>query len=240
MKIALLSFAALICAGLIGVFIRQELFFNPEQHFTAELETAISADLPGWTSEEKEFTDYEGEILNFEEAIHRVYSNGEREVDLYVGYWKPKQMPVRQVQSHTPDVCWVRNGAELQDKEYGVQMTSEGTQLHPAEFRSFTMPRSGSTSYVYYWHTVGDTLYVNRLKEAGQFDRLDPIKTVFRFGLDQMQEQFFVRISSNKPFYDLFKSDPGMRQLLSELTELTLAAPAAEEIVAVETSDSEV
>ncbi len=237
MKIALLTFASLICLGLFGVFVRQEIFYNPEQHFAASLDTAISADLPGWESEELEFTDYEGEILNYEEAIHRVYRQGDREVDVYVGYWKPKQMPVREVQSHTPDVCWVRNGAELKDKEFSVQLTSEGTPLHPAEFRSFRMPGSGDIKHVYYWHTVGDTLYVNRVK-AGQFDRLDPIKTVFTYGLDQMQEQFFVRLSSNKPFYDIFKTDPGMRQLLSELTALTLAAPTAEDIAQNQASSS--
>lgn len=235
MKIALLSLGTAIVVALVAVIVRQEFFFSPERTLTEPLAEIITADLPGWKSEDlelassQEMQERTEEILNFEEALYRKYQKGSREIGVYIAYWKPKQMPVRQVQSHTPDVCWVRNGWDLQDRADDIAFTSNGRELFPAEYRSFTWRDGGNLTHVYYWHTVGDTLYVNRT-EAGEFDRLDPIKTVFKYGLDQMQEQFFVRISSNQPFGNIFESDPGMRQLMQELADLTLAAPTAEQL----------
>lgn len=235
MKIALLSIGALVCALLVGVIIRQEYFFEPPRTLQDPLVEIISADIPGWESEDLELAssmemqERTEEILNFEEAVYRVYKKGGREIGVYVAYWKPKQMPIRQVQSHTPDICWVRNGWQMEDRADAIPFKAGEVDLFPAEYRTFTWNGAGQLTYVYYWHTVGDTIYVNRT-EAGEFDRLDPIKTIFKFGLDQMQEQFFVRISSNRPFDNIFQSDPGMAQLLEELSDLTLAAPTPEQI----------
>ncbi len=236
MKILLLSLGGLICAALIGIFIRQEYFYNPEVTLTEPLDELISPDLPGWTSEDLELADSPEmqerteQILNFTQALYRKYTQGDREVGVYVAYWKPKKMPVRLVQAHTPDICWVRNGWNPQDREESVEMAAGETELFPAEYRSYNRQEGGNLTYVYYWHTVGDTLYVNRV--VGTWDRLDPIKTIFKYGLDQMQEQFFVRISSNKPFGDLFQADPGMRELMEELADLTLAPPPPLEPIA--------
>ncbi|MEM9226386.1 MAG: exosortase-associated EpsI family protein [Verrucomicrobiota bacterium] len=226
MKVILLTFATIVCIALIAVFVRQEAAATQAKSLEAPLEELIVADLPGWSSEDKELTDYEGDILNFEDAVFRTYTRGDHEVAIYVAYWKPDQMPIRSVQSHTPDVCWVRNGAELENNYYSVPLSSGPTELHPPEYRTFEM-NAPDPVHVYYWHIVGDTLYVNRT-DAGEFDRLDPIKTLFKFGLDQKREQFFVRISSNKAFGNLFKEDPGMAQLLRNLAELTLAKPDPE------------
>lgn len=229
MKKILLGLGAVIAVALVGVIIRQEYFYHPVSTLQGELSAIISPDLPGWTSEDlpladsPEMQERTEQILNFEQAVYRVYKQGDREIGVYVAYWKPKQMPVRLVEAHTPDICWVRNGWHQREAEEGVALSADGTPLHPAEYRAYNRQEGGNLTYVYYWHTVGDTIYVNRT--VGEWDRLDPIKTVFRYGLDQMQEQFFVRISSNKPFGEIFQTDPGMRELMKELADITLAAP---------------
>jgi hypothetical protein len=231
MKKILIAFAAVVAVTLVGVLIRQEFFYHPTTTLNEPLAEAVSADLPGWTSEDlplansPEMQERTEEILNFEEAIYRVYKQGDREIGVYVAYWKPKQMPVRMVEAHTPDICWVKNGWTRREMEPGVPLAVGETELFPAEYRAYNTQDGGALTYVYYWHTVGDTLYVNRSTKLGTWDRLDPIKTIFHYGLDQMQEQFFIRISSNKPFGDIFEVDPGMRELMQELADLTLAVP---------------
>ncbi|MGE9292390.1 MAG: exosortase-associated EpsI family protein [Puniceicoccales bacterium] len=230
MKKALLFFGALVCAALVGILVRQEYFYHPEITLTEPLADLISDDLPGWDCEELELAsspemrERTEDILNFEEAIYRRYTQGDRQISVYVAYWKPKQMPVRLVEAHTPDICWVRNGWQRMDAEEGVDLQAGQEELFPAEYRTYTHPKAGSDlTYVYYWHTVGESIYVNRV--VGEWDRLDPIKTIFKYGLNQMQEQFFVRISSNMPFGDVFEADPGMHMLIQELADLTLAPP---------------
>ncbi|MEM8549841.1 MAG: hypothetical protein AAGF10_03550 [Verrucomicrobiota bacterium] len=62
MKVALLTFATLVCLALITVFVRQEAVATQAKSLEVPLEELINPDLPGWTSEDQELTDYEGEI----------------------------------------------------------------------------------------------------------------------------------------------------------------------------------
>src|SRR5690606_8770484 len=121
------------------------------------------------------------EILNYTEALFREYSRGDTEFSVYIGYWEPRRMPVRLVQAHTPDICWVRNGWTVAGMEESVRLNCQGQPLRPTESR--VMTKGAHTIYVYYWHVVGDNIYVNRI--VGTWDRLDPIKSLFRFGLHQ-------------------------------------------------------
>mgnify|MGYP002622645320 CR=1 FL=1 len=222
-------FLSLIVALFLGIALAYQIFlWEPEQRKTVALTEAIPAEMPGWKVQDVPLADSEEMearvegILNFSEALFRTYTKPGTELAVYVAYWEPRKMPVRLVQAHTPDICWVRAGWEVEDSRYSVPLSAMGVPLKPAEYR--VMTKDPALQYVYYWHVVGDEIYINR--SIGVWDRWDPIKSLFRFGLNQQQEQFFVRVSSNRPVDEIW-DDPDVQKIMRDLAELALAKPEA-------------
>ncbi|MEO0794236.1 MAG: exosortase-associated EpsI family protein [Verrucomicrobiota bacterium] len=204
--------------------------YSPPKTMEGVLTEKIVSEFDGWEIEDRPLAESEGleetveGILNFSQALNRNYTRGDTTITLYVGYWEPKKMPVRLVQSHTPDVCWVRAGWTMMDKEYDVRCEIGGQELYPAEMR--TLEKQNHTQHVAYWHVLGDHIHVNRTK-AGQWDRFAPFKTLFRYGLHQQREQFFIRINSNRPIKEIWNS-PLMQEILSDLAEVALVPASLE------------
>lgn len=222
--LAIIASVVVLCVGAALVY--TTFFYNPKVHLKGELDEILLSELPGWTVENLDLADSEemqervAQILNYTQAIFRSYRRGDTQVGVYVGYWAPKTMPVRQVQAHTPDICWVRNGWGVGDSQFAVTFQAQGDPLRPAEVRQ--MQKQGHTMYVAYWHIIGERTYVNRV--VGTWDRFDPIKSLFRFGLHQQEEQFFIRISSNRPLEQIW-NDPDFQQIVEPLKEMALALP---------------
>lgn len=174
-----------------------------------------AADLPGWTIQELPIADTPemqkkvGEVLNFDDGAFCIYTHGTDRLSVYIAYWTPGRMSSRLVAGHTPDVCWVNGGWKVDAAESGAELAVDisgpgtpqrasvqaVTPLLPAEER--TMSKDGATEYVAFWHRVGDEIVSYRTHG------LPPWYAAFgdmlRRGLDQRQEQFFIRISSNRP-----------------------------------------
>lgn len=196
---------------------------------------------PGWTVEYKPIADTPemkkavAELLNYDDAVYAVYSNGTRHLAVYIAYWTPGKMSHRLVAGHTPDVCWVNAGWKVLEAESGVSLATsdepggrskaQGSELKatsstfnardiepviagligaqglrttansfsslPTEAR--TMELNGQTEHVLFWHVVGGepVSYQTRRQPPWYAFFVD----VLRRGLDQRQEQFFVRIS---------------------------------------------
>lgn len=231
MRKALICLSTLVALFIGGALIYQTLLWEPEQNMDIELSEAVPQELPGWEIEDHELAESEEmqdrveDILNFSKALFRSYSKDDTEIAVYIAYWEPRKMPVRMVQAHTPDICWVRNGWEVADSEYSVALSADGIPLKPAEFRVMTRDPA-PLQYVYYWHTVGDRIYVNRT--IGSWDRWDPIKSLFKFGLKQRREQFFIRLSSNRPFSEIW-NDPDFQIILKDLADLAIKENAVPE-----------
>lgn len=226
MRKLLVVVTALVVLSVFGALAYTTFFYHPVERFQDTLEETLISELPGWEvkdldlAESEEMQERVAQILNYTQAIFRSYRQGDTEVGVYVGYWAPKMMPVRQVQAHTPDICWVRNGWEVADSQFAATFQAQGDTLRPAEVRQ--MEKQGHTMYVAYWHIIGDRTYVNRI--IGTWDRLDPIKSFFRFGLHQQEEQFFIRVSSNRPLSQIW-NDPGFQAIIEPLKEMALSLP---------------
>lgn len=222
-----ISLIAVALAG--GGALHQAVFFNPEKSFEGTLAEILPTEVHGWQSYDRPLAETEEQrrnvdaILQYTDALVREYRKGPFRFEVYVAYWAPKTMPVRMVQAHTPDVCWVRGGGWLVDvdaKRSGVPLEVEGETLKLAEYRRMVGSRNQSqVAHVYYWHVVGDHIYIT--DAMGTWDRWDPVKSLFRFGLNQKTEQFFVRISSDVPFVQLW-DDPGVREIMAVLKDLAL------------------
>ena len=223
MRKFLISLGAIVAFTIAAAFIYQTQVYNPPKRKNKALEDYVHTDVPGWTSKEQQIASSEEMLntvkgtLNYDDVFYRSYRRGNNEITLYIAYWEPQKMPVRLVQAHTPDICWVRSGWNVADSEYAVNLTANNQSLKPAEFR--IMEKDMAQQYVYYWHVVGDTVYTSRT--IGVWSRWDPIKSFFRFGFNQQQEQFFIRLASNQAFEGIFE-DPGFQAILNDLAKMTL------------------
>ncbi len=215
------------------------LFVTSEITKPDSLDNLISRDLPGWSVEDlplaetEELRNVVESRLRFDDAISRIYQQGNTQVILYVAYWSPGKEPIRLVQNHTPDRCWVSNGWICLDEEYAVSKTlpTSGTALKPAEWRIFEHGNNNTVQHVLFWHIAGDDVVIYRRQEV--MDRTAALKDIFRFGLNQRREQFFVRLSSNMPIEQIW-DDPGVQQIIRDLADLCLQTEEAASDVTLE------
>ncbi|MGJ3243023.1 MAG: exosortase-associated EpsI family protein [Opitutales bacterium] len=200
MKRLILILGALTLVSIAGVFGVVALQPTPEPRLERPLAELLPSAVPGWTVTDVPLAETEeglarvDELLSFNDHVARVYKRGDTELMVYVAYWHPGAVPVKQVHEHTPDICWVGNGWERQATEHTVPVPALPTGL-PAEFRSYT--KRNQPTDVVFWHVVGDTTYHNPLvgKALTSFNFL---RTLEQYGLNQRREQLFVRISSGK------------------------------------------
>ena len=174
-----------------------------------------------------------GEMLNFDQAAFAQYTQGSFEVSIYAAYWSPGKMSHRLIAAHTPDVCWVGAGWERMEARQ-IQLSGVNMQLTPGvgtetreelvathlrnlaltdfywEYREFNL--RGRMEYVIFLHLVG-----GRAMNYGVIG-LPPWYSVLQDlaerGLRQREEQFFVRISGNRPLPEIISSEPIRRFLV--------------------------
>ncbi len=224
---ALIIFGLVVTSFVVAVVIQQSLFYRPSARFEGKLADILPLNAQGWqgvdkpiaaTPEQERSVD---SILRYTDALVREYRHGLYTLEVYIAYWAPKTMPVRLVQAHTPDICWVRNGWAVGSAENAVPLMVADQRLKLAEYRRMVVPKNAEQeTHVYYWHVVGDTIYTTQA--VGEWDRWDPLKSLFRFGLNQKTEQFFIRVSSNTPFETLWQ-EPGVVEIMASLADLALA-----------------
>ncbi len=148
-----------------------------------------------------------GELLNYDDALFRVYSLPPYRISVYVAYWSSGKMSPRLVAAHTPDVCWPGNGW----KRESVAETARQSALKAfkdwgflsAEIRTFTM--QGRPEYVVFWHKVGATVESYGNEYAPPWWAM--FGEVFRYGLHMRKEQLFVRVSSDAPIEQILARD---------------------------------
>ena len=226
LRLALVITGGLMLLTLAFGLVHQAIFFDPEPSFEGDLKDRIATDVPGWESQEVELADTPEmlrtteSLLNFTQAFSWQYSRRGTVFSVYVGYWAPKTMAVREVQAHTPDVCWLKNGGERLSKTHGVKLAAKGRPLFPAEHRIIDM--GNGPIHTYFWHVVGNRVYVTDVNTPGKWNKWDPVISLFTFGLKQETEQFMVRVSSRTPL-DAIWNDPGIQEIMADLADLAIA-----------------
>jgi hypothetical protein len=185
----------------------------------------------GWRSREvplgpNEFLEEQvGKVLNFDEAVHREYSRGGVTFAVYAAYWGPGRMPTRLVASHTPDRCWTENGWTCLEMRFKELHSAAGVSLQPAEWRLFRSP-AGDNVNVLFWHLVDGRIY----DFGSRFTQIpDPMrwwKDAIRQAFRGSSEQYFVRVTSNVPFTEIWE-DPAFQDVMRGLSGLGLAQPSA-------------
>jgi hypothetical protein len=231
MRKALLIFGGVMLAGLLALVLAAEFSPPRPRGFTGDLNQALP-EVAGWVRRDipiagssAAMASAQG-ILNYSQAKQMLYTKGGTQVLVYVAYWEPGKVSVVDAGSHNPDSCWVNNGCVRTERIYSVPGKIGERELLPYESGQYIVPNGGKQN-VAFWHLVNGE--PNRYEEQeagwrngllGRLERLPLVwKDIRAYGLNQKNEQMFVRISSNARIEDLF-ADPANGGLFEALTRL--------------------
>ena len=169
----------------------------------------------GWTSEDLPLGETEAmlrvveEKLRFDQALYRVYRRGGLEVGVYVAYWKPGGMDPWLIALHTPDICWIGNGAKLGAMDDELRLAAPNRQtLWPGRFRVFDWPNGRQE--VVFWHLYGGEPSGFPLRKGDYVEsRWQELKlTLKNTWMGRVRkEQVFIRISTNRTMDEVVRSD---------------------------------
>lgn len=208
-RLILLISIGVLLLGAIGLVTFTALQPKPTPTLTQPLAELLPKEIAGWTvkdqpiAETQEMKKAVGELLNYDDALSRTYSQGDTSIAVYVAYWKPGKMSPRLVAGHTPDVCWVNNGWRCTNRDFEHQINISAPSIHIAQ--AGTYETSGKIQNVLFWH-----LHQNRLvayNTGGQPPWWSSISDIWNRGLNQRGEQFFIRISSNLAIEEIETSE---------------------------------
>ena len=231
MRKALLIFGGVMLAGLLALVLAAEFSPPRPRGFTGELNQVLP-EVAGWVRRDipiaassAAMASAQG-ILNYSQAKQILYTKGGTQVLVYVAYWEPGKVSVVDAGSHNPDSCWVNNGCVRTERVYSVPGRVGERELLPYELGQYIVPNGGKQN-VAFWHLVNGEPNRYEDQEAGwrngiigRLERLPLVwKDITTYGLNQKNEQMFVRISSNARIEDLF-ADPANGGLFNALTRL--------------------
>ena len=231
MRKALLIFGGVMLAGLLALVLAAEFSPPRPRGFTGDLNQVLP-EVAGWVRRDipiagtsAAMASAQG-ILNYSQAKQILYTKGGTQVLVYVAYWEPGKVSVVDAGSHNPDSCWVNNGCVRTERVYSVPGKIGERELLPYESGQYIVPNGGKQN-VAFWHLVNGEPNRYEDQEAGwrngllgRLERLPLVwKDIRTYGLNQKNEQMFVRISSNARIEDLF-ADPANGGLFEALTRL--------------------
>jgi hypothetical protein len=231
MRKVLLIFGGIMLAGLLALVLLSEFAPPRPRGFTGDVSSALP-EVSGWTRREIPIAGSSAAIasaqgiLNFSQAKQVLYSRGGVQMLVYVAYWEPGKVSVVDAGSHNPDSCWVNNGCVRTERIYSVPGRVGERELLPYESGQYIVPNGGKQN-VAFWHLVNGE--PNRYEEQeagwrngllGRLERLPLVwKDIRTYGLNQKNEQMFVRISSNARIEDMM-ADTANGGLFEALTRL--------------------
>ena len=224
MKKLLFILAAAALLGGLSLRVYFALVPPPKPTLDGLLSDIVPEELNGWKiidqdmAESPESSERISDFLNFDDALFRIFKKGDTFVGLYIAYWLPGKASYRWAGAHTPDTCWVQNGWTRLDRKYCIPFQNEETPFQPAEFGIYE--KDGSIQNVYFWHLVGGEAF--GYEQEGGHNIFAALLDIKKYGLNLRNEQFFIRLSSNKKIEEL-KKVGGFNQILDSLNEIGLA-----------------
>jgi len=165
----------------------------------------IPREIPGWTVEDKPVADSPemqkvvNQVLNYDDAVFRIYRKGGKEISVYVAYWLPGKIHPTGIDAHTPDVCWVANGWEMQKMSALASQREGADEIAVPNYRKFKV--GAQSLSVVYWHFNGvklrqsDSVRVSKLSFESTVMRR--VKQIYGDIVAPAEQQVFMRISSN-------------------------------------------
>jgi hypothetical protein len=136
------------------------------------------------------------ELLNFDQAVFRTYARGDLRISIYLAYWRPGKMQPKDIGRHTPDSCWVLSGWKRTAMHTREDLRlKDGRRVRLTEHRTFVA--QNQVEHLVFWHVIEEATHSYRTGGRPPWHWL--VTDSLRRGLNQKPEQFFLRISSNRP-----------------------------------------
>jgi len=229
MKKILLIFGFITLTSVLGLRGYFALVPPPDPTLVDRIAEIVPSELTGWEIRDQNMAESEessariSEFLNFDDAIFRIFTKGNTHVGLYIAYWSPGKASYRWAGAHTPDTCWVQNGWTRNHREYGIPFTCGGQFFEPAEFGVYE--KNDREENVYFWHLVGGRSF--GYEQKGGHNIFGALLDIKHHGLNLREEQFFIRLSSNKTIEEL-KAMDGIDEILASLHQMGLSEKAPE------------
>jgi hypothetical protein len=181
--------------------------------FPGNLETLLpeSTTLQGWQVARRPVADTPemqraiSELLNFDEGGLWEFQRGNFRVSVYLAYWSPGKMSQRSISGHTPDVCWVEAGWRNESASIRTIEVQANDLLIPLEQRIFRQDPAVE-EHVVFAHFVGGQAVKYAVGRGPPWYAW--IDDLLRLGFAQREEQFFVRVSSNRPTSEFLRAEP--------------------------------
>jgi hypothetical protein len=217
---ALLAWLAVLLAAATGLQILPSRESNAVKR-GAPLAEYFPREMAGWHSEDRPLAETEEQvkaverILQYDEAILRIYRKGDQEFSVYVAYWRPGKMPAREIAFHVPDQCWVSVGWKERAADYHYQREFEGRWLAPAQYREFD--GLNGCQYLLYWHILNGRAIL--YSSDGTHSQLTTLNALLRHGLRHKGEQYFIRIASRSTFDELWNEE-GFQEIMELIAPL--------------------
>lgn len=225
-KLVLAFFAALLLLA-FGFRVYSSLQPRPEPTLSIPLAEVIPAEIPGWKVADiplgptESVAERSEEVLQFDDYVQRAYQQGPITFTVYVAYWEPGAMPIRQVNTHTPDVCWIANGFTCTERDFARVKPWSGGQLQPAQAGTYENRLEQST-YAYFWHVVDGQAHWHKGDGGSRTPLAFFVDSFQRYGFDTFREQFFIRITSDRPLDQIWNTS-AMQAVVDRLADLCLA-----------------
>jgi hypothetical protein len=221
-----------IALGMVLIFaIFYSIFFSlraSDKVLHPDLLNRVPVKFPGWDVTELKIAETEriqnavSEQLNYDHAIYRQYTAGGKTLAVYAAYWRPYKLSPRLISIHTPDVCWVVNGWEILSADYEYPITINHQPAWHAQQRLF---EAGSKQVnVLFWHLLDGRL--SGYAEGPQSTSKSFVGNIWRDLRQGAGEQFFIRISSDRPWSE-WKDEPLFNEILNAFSPVLLAQPEA-------------
>ncbi|HAV14257.1 MAG TPA: hypothetical protein DCX06_12305 [Opitutae bacterium] len=207
MKKIVLIFGFIILFSALGLRGYFALVPPPEPTLHVELKDVVPSSMEGWLindmdiANSPDMAERVSDRLNFDDFLIRIFRKDDTFVRLYIAYWKPGTASYRWAGAHTPDTCWVQAGWSCVEREYSIPFEVAGVAFEPAEYGIYKI--KDHEEKVYFWHLVGGQAF--GYKQQGGHNIFGALVDIQHYGLNLRQEQFFIRLSSNKDLEELKK-----------------------------------
>jgi hypothetical protein len=226
-RIFLLILSGLLLLLATGLSLWSGLHSTQERPWQT-LAARVPMSIEGWVGVdlplgETEAVRFQVDKLNYHDYLYRVYRKGEREVFVYAMYWRQGDISVREMSGHTPDGCWVANGAKHAIPQETSALTVGNRQSAPAEVREFTFP-NGQHVRTAWWHIWGTNLVDRSFAKKSIMPAVKEIWAWMVKRRGARQDQLLVRIHSLTPLDEMVLTPP-MIVFLNQFPEVFTATP---------------
>lgn len=190
--------------------------------------------MAGWTvvnrpiADSPELLQMVEKVLNFDSALHRVYTQGNKEFTLFAAYWLPGKIHPSLVDAHTPDVCWVANGWSMDYLPALNDVVCSDVVIPINNHRRFYTNNQQMT--VLYWHLDGSAFRENQSVAERFLSLKQKILRRFNQVFDSITQsarpQLFVRISTSGEIKNEINTSP-VKEILAEISNYIIKAREA-------------